>query len=80
MMRALAQGCSHSVLFPSLLVQRSGVNTWTGVKPASKVKFPLNDTSELTKQKETHRLMVASGKGELGSLGLSRTHCYILNG
>ena len=45
-----------------------------------KSQIPLNDTSELTKQKETHRLMVASGKGKLGSLGLSRTHCYILNG
>ena len=40
-----------------------------------------NDTSELIKQKEAHRLRrqttVARGKGELGNLGRSCTQCYI---
>ena len=45
----------------------------------------------LTKQKETHRLREQTygcrqqggkngGKGQLGSLGLTCTHCYILTG
>ena len=40
-----------------------------------------NDTNELIKQKEAHRLRrqttVARGKGELGNLGRSCTQCYI---
>ena len=39
-----------------------------------------NDTSELTKQKEIHRLRklrVTRGKGETESLGKSCTHCCI---
>jgi hypothetical protein len=40
-----------------------------------------NNTSELIKQKETHRLRKRTHgcqrKGQLGSLGRSGTHCYI---
>ena len=39
-----------------------------------------NDTSELTKQKETQslrKLRVTRGKGETESLGKSCTHCCI---
>ena len=43
-----------------------------------------NDTNELTKQKETHRLRKQTygcwGKGQLGSSGRSCTHGYIQNG
>ena len=43
-----------------------------------------NDTNELTKQKETHRLRKQTygcwGKGYLGSSGRSCTHSYIQNG
>ena len=47
-----------------------------------------NDTNELTKQKETHRLreqiyghwVEGGGKGWLGIWGWTYTHCYILNG
>ena len=43
-----------------------------------------NDTNELRKRNRLtdleNELMVARGKGQLGSLGRTCTHCYISNG